>query len=167
MKKRKETRLYNILLPVWLIIFLPSWLWLVLIPANYVIDRLVLKWGIKELPDAGDFCRKNNWKICLAGFLGDFVGCAILFAGTYLFNANDGPIYDIFYGVSFNPFHNIWAFLIVALSVAVSGLVIFILDRKILTKAGLTEDLARSAALKIAIITAPYLYFFPSGLLYN
>ena len=69
-------------------------------------------------------------------------------------------------GVASDPFNSIAAFLMVAVSVAVAGVVIFLLDRKILTHAGLTPDQAKKSALWIAVITAPYLYFVPSRLLY-
>ena len=57
-------------------------------------------------------------------------------------------------------------FLIVAVSVAVAGLAIFFFDRKILINVGLDAEQARRSALWLAVITAPYLYFFPSRLLY-
>ena len=50
---KNSTKLYNILLPLWFIIFIPSWLWLLLIPANYLIDRIVLKWSLGDLEDKG------------------------------------------------------------------------------------------------------------------
>ena len=75
-----DNKVYNILLPVWLIIFFPSWLWLILIPANYLIDRIVLRWSLGDMPGKGLFCRKHNWKICIAGFVSDFAGAILLFA---------------------------------------------------------------------------------------
>ena len=63
---KKEVKLYKILLPIWILVFWPSWLWLILIPANYLIDRLVLRWSLGEMPDKGAFCRKHTWKICIA-----------------------------------------------------------------------------------------------------
>lgn len=77
------------------------------------------------------------------------------------------PLLDkIEQGVASDPFNSIAAFLMVAVSVAVAGLVIFLLDRKILAHAGLASDQAGKSALWIAVITAPYLYFVPSRLLY-
>ena len=70
-------------------------------------------------------------------------------------------------GIAFNPFNSIASFLTIAVSVAVAGLLIFFIDRKILTKAGLDAEQARRSALRLAVITAPYLYFFPSQLMYN
>ncbi|MBR1985622.1 MAG: hypothetical protein IKA24_01790 [Mogibacterium sp.] len=76
--KNTTTKIYNILLPLWLLIFLPSYLWLALIPLNYVIDRVVLRWSLGDMPDKGLFCRRHTWKICLAGFLSDLAGALIL-----------------------------------------------------------------------------------------
>ena len=56
---KSDNKVYNILLPIWLIIFFPSWLWLILIPANYLIDRIVLKWSLGELPDKGMHGKMN------------------------------------------------------------------------------------------------------------
>ena len=151
---KKEVKLYNILLPIWILVFWPSWLWLILIPANYLIDR------------------KHTWKICVAGFFSDLCGACILFA-VYMIASevgNGSPmaalVDKIEQGIAFDPFSSIAAFLIVAVSVAVAGLAIFFFDRKILINVGLDAEQARRSALWLAVITAPYLYFFPSRLLY-
>ena len=171
--KRSDGKLYNILLPIWMLIFLPTWLWLFLIPANYLIDRIVLRWSLGAMPEKGAFCRKNTWKICLAGFLSDLGGVCILL-GVYFCDAmmsDSSPAKDLLEkigsGIAFDPFSNIGAFLVTALSVAAAGALIYFIDRKILIKAGLSAEQARSSALKLAVITAPYLSLLPSRLLYE
>ena len=74
----KSIKLYNILFPIWLLIWFPL-LWIVLIPANYAIDYLVLYLSLKGNTDQKALCRNNTWKVCLVGFLADFVGSALLF----------------------------------------------------------------------------------------
>ena len=173
MYRQKQTRFYNILLPLWLLLFWPTWLWLLLIPANYLLDRIVLKWSLGDMPEKGAFCRKHNWKICLAGFFSDAVGVALLLA-FFLISANvdeASSLRDFFeklgYGVGFNPFSNLWGFLIVAAAVALAAFLIYVIDKAILKKAGLDVAQAKKSALRLALITAPYLYFFPSALLYD
>ncbi|ACV21486.1 Uncharacterised protein [Slackia heliotrinireducens] len=173
MGRKPYSNVYNIMLPVWLLVFWPSYLWLLLIPLNYLIDRIVLKWGLGKMPDAGAFCRRHTWKICLAGFASDFVGMLMLLA-LFLIptlaadgSAFEAVIHDIGYGIGFNPFTNIVAFLVVALAVAVSGLCIYALDRFILVRAGLDPVQAKRCALRLALITAPYLFFFPSSIIYS
>ena len=173
MNSKREITVYNIMLPLWLLLFWPSPLWLFLIPANYVIDRLILWWGLKGLEERSAFCRKHTWEICLAGFLGDFIGVIILFCVSFLpeFIWEDlteiSFFEDLMYGVGFNPFSNLVSFLVVVLAIAVSGVVIYRMDKAILKRAGIEENLAKAAALKLALITAPYLYLIPSSIMYT
>lgn len=171
LKKKKDIKLYNIMLPLWLLLFWPSPLWLVLIPINYIIDRLILGWGLKGLENRGELCRKLTWKICLAGFLSDFIGAIVLFSVSFLpdliWESTSSFMENVSYGVGFNPFDSILSFLIVMLAIAVSGLAIYLIDKSILTKAGIDLERAKSAALKLALVTAPYLYLVPSSMLYT
>ena len=108
----------------------------------------------------------------LAGFFSDFCGAVILFL-TYMIASlvdHDSPLKSLIdqieEGIAFNPFNSIASFLTIVVSVAVAGLLIFFIDRKILTKAGLDAEQAPRSALRLAVITAPYLYFIPSKLMY-
>ena len=172
MKAKGKATLYNILLPLWILVFWPSWLWLILIPANYLIDRVVLRWSLGDMPEKGSFCRRHTWKICIAGFAADGIGALLLFA-VFMFSAvveetSVGEIFqDIAYGVGFNPFSDILAFLIVAAAVLLAMLVIYLLDRWILKRAGLDMEQVKKSAIRLAVITAPYLFFFPSAVLYS
>lgn len=172
MARGSKVTLHNILLPLWLLVFWPSWLWLILIPANYLIDRVVLRWSLGDMPEKGLFCRRHTWKICIAGFVADGIGALLLFA-VFMFSAvveetSVGEAFqDIAYAVGFNPFSNILAFLIVAAAVLLAARVIYLLDRRILRRAGLEEEQVRKSAFRLAVITAPYLFFFPSAVLYS
>ena len=165
--KNTSTKIYNILLPLWLLIFLPSYLWLALIPLNYVIDRVVLRWSLGDMPDKGLFCRKHTWKICLAGFLSDFAGALILLIISIPLADLNEKLYDIGHAIMLDPFSNPAGLLIVVASIAVSAVCIFFLDKWILRKAGLDPEQVKRSALRLALITAPYLYLFPSRLLYK
>ena len=158
MDRDNEKVLYNVLFPIWLLVFFPSYLWLILIPANYMIDRIVLRWSLGDMPDNGMFCRKNTWKICLAGFLGDFVGAIALFfiselllgfgddGATFIEKAGDG--------------------IIIAAGIALSAVCIYKLDKRILGKTELEPEQAKRAALRLTLFTAPYLYLIPSRWFY-
>ncbi|MBQ6500224.1 MAG: hypothetical protein IJI87_02385 [Mogibacterium sp.] len=170
MDRDNEKVLYNVLFPIWLLVFFPSYLWLILIPANYMIDRIVLRWSLGDMPDNGMFCRKNTWKICLAGFLGDFVGAIALFfiselllgfgddGATFIEKAGDGIMFD--------PFTNVLSFLIIAAGIALSAVCIYKLDKRILGKTELEPEQAKRAALRLTLFTAPYLYLIPSRWFY-
>lgn len=169
MESHRNPKVYNIFLPIFVIVFWPSMLWLFLIPLNYLLDRFVLRWSLGDMLDKGLFCRRHTWKICLAGFLSDFIGAAIMLAVFMLSSgAASHPVLEkLSYGIGFNPFSSILALIVVVLAIAVSGLCIYLIDRKILQKAGLIPEQAKKSALRLALITAPYLYLFPSVLLYG
>ena len=167
MKNDSNVRFYNILLPLWLIIFLPSYLWLGLIPLNYIIDRVVLRWSLGDMPDKGLFCRKHTWKICLAGFFSDLVGSLILLGVSIPASEISEKFYDIGHAIMFDPFSNLIGLLIVIASITVSAVCIYLLDKWILGRAGLGPEQVKRSAIRLALITAPYLYLFPSRLLYE
>ena len=168
MKEKNKVKFYNVLFPVWMIIWIPSLLWLLLIPANYLIDHLVVWLSNRKMPGSGTFCKKHVWKICLAGFAPDFIG-SLLLLGAYLsFDAaGTGWAHDVVHGLGFNPFSNLLSFFITVCAVVLAGFCIYVFDLCILQKAGLTEVQARHSALLLAVLTAPYLFLFPSGLLYR
>ena len=110
MRQKQSITLYNILFPIWLLVWIPSPLWLLLIPLNFVIDYVVLYkslpddvergksfsdggQGNKSQPDDAErsknspdsvlrkaFCNTYAWKICAAGFAADFIGSLFLLA---------------------------------------------------------------------------------------
>ena len=168
MNKRTDVKLYNVLFPLWILIWLPSYLWLLLIPLNYALDHFVTWYTIKDLPDAKQFCWKNAWNICIVGFACDFIGSALLLGITELTYNIEGSIFEkIGDGLTFNPFNNPTSFIICLIAVAFSGFLIYIIDRKILYKANLSLERATRSAKWLALITAPYLFMIPSGFLYK
>ena len=168
-KQKKEYRIYNVLFPIWMLIFIPSPLWLLIIPGNYIIDRLVLYLSLKNYPERNAFCKQSTWKICLAGFGADFIGALFLFFLMTLETMfpEESAIAKALYGVSENPFSNVGSFIFVALAIIISGIIIYSLDKYILKKNGLEDSQAKKSALWMAIATAPYLFLIPTTLLYD
>ncbi len=162
----RPIRTYNILLPIWLMVWFPSWLWLILVPANYLVDRLVLSWSLGDMEDKGTFCRENTWRVCVAGFISDFAGSALLLVAMVFLGSQPGAN-EFAAALTLNPFANIFALLVTLAAIALAGFCIFRLDRWLLGSAGLDPELARRAALRLAIITAPYLFLVPAALLYR
>ncbi len=162
MKKTKVTKLYNVLFPIWMLMWYPL-LFVILIPANYLMDTFVLSFSLMDESLRKPFRRKHTWKICLMGFLADFVGSAFLFAIIMLTEGNN----ELVNAICFDPFHNLLAFLIILAAVAISAVLLYFGDLWILKKAGLDERQAKRSALFMAILTAPYLFFFPTRLIYS
>ena len=170
MKRNKTTRLYNIILPIWLLVWWPSWLWLLLIPANYLIDYLVTYLSMKKLgiEDCKEKTMTHSWKVCLIGFLSDFVGAAFLLGVLYLVDIvlPNEMGEAIAYGLSWKP--NVYSILIILIAIAISGVLIYVLNRRMLKKdPDLSPEQIRKIALNLAIFTAPYLFLIPSSLIYR
>lgn len=169
-RARRPAPIYNVLFPVWLLVWIPSWLWLGLVPANYAIDTLVLRWGLRRhSPQHEGRLMSASWRVCWRGFVADFVGAALILAAQLLLDgAQEGVGADIAQALGMNPFANAWALLVMLLALAVSGLCVYALDRRLLTRAyGIERAQAHRIALLMAIATAPYLFLLPAELLYR
>ena len=167
MKKKRPVRMYNILFPIFILVSIPSPLWLILIPLNFFWDRFILSRSLRDLEDRDVFCSRNDWKICIAGFLSDIAGAVFLFL---LMIVSDrffpGFSEKIGHGLSMNPFFTVESFLSTLAAVALSALLIYLIDRAILTKNGLDAGHASRAARNLALLTAPWLFFIPSEWIY-
>ena len=95
----------------------------------------------------------------------------MLFAlNQLMFELNDNVnsfIYKAADGLMFNPFSNVLSLIIVIAAIALSAVCIYILDKSILIKKGLDIDQAKKSEIRLAIITAPYVYLIPSEWFYN
>ena len=154
---KKQIRLYNIIFPFWLLIWLPSPLWVILIPFNYMIDRFVLKKSLAKDIDINAFVKDHCWKICIAGFVSDFIGSAFLFAVDLLLDDN----YELANAICYSPFRRLDGFAIVVSAIFLSGICIYLLDRWILSKTELDKAAVHRSATMMALFTAPYLFLLP------
>lgn len=77
---KKDVKLYNMIFPLWTLFFLPP-AWLVVLPANFVIDSLVFRLAAKvsKLQGVASLYKKSILKIWGFGFLADIIGAAFLF----------------------------------------------------------------------------------------
>ncbi|MBQ6436125.1 hypothetical protein IJJ27_01015 [bacterium] len=166
--QKKNIRLYNLLFPVWLLIWIPSWLWLVIIPANYLIDYSVLFLSLTEdKQHRKKLCHQLSWKICLAGFAADLLGSLVLFGLLYTDTA-EAPMWwqQLVRALAWDLWHHAGA---VGLTVAVIMLVmilIYFFDRKIL-QVSLGIKQARRSALMLAVLTAPYFFLLLTAWIYR
>ncbi len=39
---KKTVKLYNVMMPIWLMLLFPTYLWLLILPVNFLIDSLVV-----------------------------------------------------------------------------------------------------------------------------
>ncbi len=164
MGKTKYTKLYNVLFPIWMLVWMP-FSWFVVVPLNYLIDRFVLGKSL-DISEKEDFLKKNTWKICLAGFLADFCGTTLLFILIASDRLREVVGSELINQITYNPFLSIPAFLSVLAVIIAAASVIYILDSVILKRCGLDQKQAHHSALYMAVFTSPYLLLIPSSFLY-
>ena len=160
MKERKDIKLYNIILPIWLLWLAPV-TWLIILPGNFIIDLLVIVIAMKVLhmENIKENAKKSILYVWIFGFLADFIGVAAMFAGSMVEPSG---------GVIFNPFESVLSFLWVTGCVILSGFCIYFFNKKIcLRKTNLSDGEKKKIALSLAVFTAPYLFYLPTTLFYR
>lgn len=161
---KKQTRLYNVILPIWMIVALPSPLWLVILPGNLLADCLVLLITLLALkhPQKGAVVKQLWWKLWLLGFAADAIGVVWMFLG-WLGYLPFGDVWEnTVFHVTHNAFANPWAFLWTLAGVALAGVCIYFFDKRAMKSCELLSQRERHViALTMAVLTAPYLFFIP------
>ena len=165
--KNKEIKFYNVMFPVWLLFIFPM-TWLFVIPANFIIDSLVLLFGMYLLrtEEKLSLYKKTIFWVFLFGFAADILGGIVLLATQFV--ESDGFFYEYLTGpVAMNPFDNIYALLYTCLAVVVSAVLIYIFNRFISFRKISDKKTKRVLSLILAVITAPYLFLVPTSSLYG
>ena len=128
---KRDEKLYNVLFPLWFLLLVPI-SWLIVIPANFVIDLLALLLAMKllRMPDIGKNLKSAVLKSWLAGFAADLVGGGAMFlsvlAGEFLPDPVRSWVYhNITEAVMVNPFSSVGGFLWTAVCVALAGGIIY------------------------------------------
>lgn len=154
-------------MPIWLLLLMP-YMWLYVIPANFVIDLVVLAITMKilKVSDLWNNIKKAVIKIWLWGFVSDFIGCLPMLLMWWLqIDDANGVLGRIQYGVMFNPLANVEAFIYVLICVVIAGCFVFYFNYVVaLAKTNLSKKEKRTVSLVMAIVTAPYLFFVPTAL---
>lgn len=157
---RRDVRLYNVLFPAWLLILWPSWLWLVLLPSNFLIDSLVLLIAMAALGYAGKGAvwRSAILPIWLLGFAADLIGCVLVF-GMWLLLSQLAPELNVF---------TIPGGQLVALpGVLGAGGLIYLFNRYVsFQRTELSSAEIHRLSLALAVFTAPYTMLIPVEWLY-
>lgn len=148
---KSETKLYNVLFPLWAILMFPQ-MWLIVIPGNFIIDSLVLliSMHILKMEEKVRLYKSNILKIFGFGIFADVIGSIYMLLMTIVFSV--GTMGDE------------WYLTLPALSI--SAVCIFIFNYKVTFKK-LDKKLRFRLAIIFAVVTAPYTFLVPSSWLYH
>ena len=161
--EEKPVRLYNILLPIWLLWIFPQ-VWLVLLPGNLLIDCAVLLLALAALrvPAKRPVLRRVWWRLWLNGFLADGAGVAWMVLGMFSAASGEGWWAENLTPITGSPFRTPLALAWTLTGVAIAGVCIWLLDRRALRRCPeLDGRQRRLAALALAVCTAPWLFLVP------
>lgn len=187
---KREVRLYNLLFPIWVLIFIPS-MWLIVLPANFAIDSLVILLTLLYLrrraaAAAEDGETPNNtpiWKdwlrciipVWLIGFVCDLIGSGFMIFWGYIPGLlADGTPFGMWWEkyitdpLTANPFQSVPALVFAMLGVALAALLIYRLNSRIsFRRLSVSEDERNQLAISLAVFTAPYVMLLPSQWFWN
>ena len=160
----KQTRLYNVIFPIWLLFLFPV-VWLIALPGNLIIDCGVVLLTLTALKHTQKKAvLKQVWlKIWLLGFAADFVGVAVLMPAMFLAGSLPEPWDNWVTPVMYNCWKSPVALLWTAAAVALSGVCIYFFDKRAMASCRQLTDRERHlTALSLAIVTAPWMFFIPT-----
>lgn len=169
---KKGIKLYNVIFPVWFLIFFPPVIFVTLI-GNFIIDSLVtlLCYAVFKLSalklDLKTFYKKSILKVWIFGFVADIIGAALLFtvniSGTSLGLPN-----EYLTGINYDPFGNPQSLVIIVAAMLVSAaFILFFNYRFTFARQIVDKKLRFKVALTIALITMPWTFLLPTKWFYR
>ncbi|RPF48870.1 hypothetical protein EDD70_1703 [Hydrogenoanaerobacterium saccharovorans] len=167
--KKNNIKLYNLIFPIWLLWLFPI-TWLVVLPANFLIDLMVVAVTLKylKIQEIRQNMKAVIFSVWMFGFAADFIGtAAMLLSNIISFNYETqlGKWWytNITNAVSYNPFESIYAVLWVSGCVILTAFLIYLFNYKYcLNKTNLDNTQKKKLALSLAVFTAPYLFYIPT-----
>jgi energy-coupling factor transporter transmembrane protein EcfT len=173
MKKNNGVTLYNLIFPIWLLWLFPI-TWIVVLPANFIIDLLVVTLTLRflKVEKIKEKVKPVIFKVWIFGFIADFIGTVVMFTANLIdfdYQTELGKWWyeNISNAVSYDPYQSIFAVLWVTASVFIAALCIYWFNFKIcLKKADLDIAIKKKLSLSLAICTAPYLFYLPTKWFY-
>lgn len=167
--KKNNVKLYNLIFPIWLLWLIPI-IWIVVLPANFIIDMIVIVVTMKylKIQNIKENTKAVIFRVWMFGFIADFIGTALMFTANVIdfdYKTQIGKWWysNISNAVSYNPFESIYAILWVTVSVIITGFFIYLFNYKFtLNKSNLDNNQKKKLALSLAVFTAPYLFYIPT-----
>ena len=139
-----------------------------MLPANFIVDTIVLLISLKilKVKNIKKIYIKTIFKVWIFGFLADVIGALFLLISQFI--PGDFWYENILSNLVWNPFDNILSFIYCLIALLISGIFIYLLNKKITFKnLNISSKIKNKIALCLAIVTAPYLFLLPSSIIYK
>lgn len=162
----KNVKLYNVIFPLWLILFFPPVLFIAL-AGNFIIDSLVVVacYYVYKVKNTQikliNFYKKSILKVWIFGFVADAFGAILLLISVW--NDNIFP-YKITSAINYNAFRHPVALIIVIFAMLLASTFIFFFNYRIIFYKVIENKVLRfRIAITIAIITIPWTFIIPTS----
>ena len=153
--RKIDSRLYNVLFPMWMFYLFPTQIWLVILPANFVIDSLVLWLSMRRIgiAEQRETWRRSIFRVWGIGFLSDVLGALLTLGLFFLVNAA-----KLSWDIYLFPGTTLFAIP----GVLLSAVIIYMLDKRYaFRECALDETQVHKLCLALAVLTAPYAMLIP------
>lgn len=166
---KNRTTLYNMIFPIWMLCFFPQ-TWIVVLPANFIIDFLVIALTMKHLKITEVFkkSKKVILKVWVMGFVADIFGALGMISTSGIFS-NNFSSFGVWWSrnmsnqILFSTYSNPLSFIIVCLCVVLSAFMIYIFNYNFcLKKIDISNAERKKLSISLAVFTAPYLFLVPT-----
>ncbi|MGI6537992.1 MAG: hypothetical protein ACOX22_06620 [Caldicoprobacterales bacterium] len=164
----KQVKLYNVIFPIWLILFFPPVIFITL-AGNFIIDSLIIiaayfLFKPHEELNWFRFYKSCILKVWVFGFIADIIGAALLFACAVL-QDYIGISDKVIEALMTNPFNNILATLLVVVAMVISSLLIIFFNHQYVFSKLIDDELTRwKVAGFLAITTLPWTFLIPTSI---
>jgi hypothetical protein len=168
---KKEVKLYNVIFPIWFLIFFPPVIFVTLI-GNFVIDSLVtiLCYAVFKLSslrlDLKSFYKNSILKVWIFGFVADILGAVFLFIVS-LSGTGIGLPNKFLTGINFDPFGYPPALLLIVLAMLIAAAFILFFNYRFTFRQIENKKLRFKVSLTIALITMPWTFLLPTKWFYK
>lgn len=161
---KNKVKLYNVFFPIWMLILFPS-AWLVIMPANYIWDTIVLiiAMYIVKVKEKNETYKAAIIRVWIFGFLADLIGATIITIPQFL-----GLEIEALEKMNWNPYENILSVAILLIGALISALMIYLFNKRFsFSRTKLDSQSKKRLAKILAIATLPYFFFVPTKYLYS
>lgn len=165
----KQAKLYNVIFPIWFLLFFFPPIIVVTLVGNLLIDSLVILgcfyiFKLGSMINLKKFYKESILKVWLLGFLADIIGASTLLG---ISGFGFGLPNEVISAINYDPFSYPTAIVIIVFAMAVSSLFIFLFNYKVVWKNLITEKRLRfKLAITIAIVTMPWAFLLPTKWFY-
>lgn len=164
--KRKDVRLYNVVVfPFWMMVAFPLY-WFITIPLKILFTRLVLRHVLDRCQVLRYYSRKLLFRVLCLGVVADLAGGLMMFIPQFLPYSflgidADYALMHFILTVLYDPFANLPSLLWVLGTMALTSALIYWMNLKF-TFSGFDPAIRKKLALRLALWTTPILFLIPS-----